>query len=444
MSEYAAILDHVRERTGLVFPASRIDDAHRAVATSMKAATSSDVDSYLQQIRDNESAFEELIAELTVGETYFCRDADQFATLRTEILSDIARRRGDDALLRAWSAGCASGEEPYSLAILFLEQGLRFSLLATDISRRALAKALEATYTVWSLRGTEPAFRERYFDQANDRFVLHDDVRRSVRFEVLNLASDDYPSSITGTADLDLILCRNVFIYFDTATIRSVGRRLVSSLAPGGWLMIGASDPMLDGIDGLQRVTFPSGVAYRRREHVVAPQIARPAEWIASTPAASARTTVARESPAPLLPILQPQHDREAEEAIEQLRNAADAGPTRDALELSGRLIDRFPLAAELHLLQGMLLIDLDRHDVAEAALRRSLFLDGSSSIAHFTLALVLRRSGNDAAAARSFQNAIAAAERGGSRMTRADLSPNMIRQAAELALKAMAAEARS
>jgi chemotaxis protein methyltransferase CheR len=199
VSAFAAILDHVHERTGLVFPASRIEDANRAVTIAMKAAASTDPAVYFDSIRENAAAFDDLVAELTVGETYFYRDSGQFETLRNEILPDIARRR-PGTTIRAWSAGCATGEEPYSLAILFQEEGLRASLLATDISMRALARAQEATYGAWSLRGADAAYRDRYFDRVRDRFVLRADVRREVRFQIHNLAAADYPG------DFDLIL----------------------------------------------------------------------------------------------------------------------------------------------------------------------------------------------------------------------------------------------
>jgi chemotaxis protein methyltransferase CheR len=297
---------------------------------------------------------------------------------------------------------------------------------------RALARAQEATYGAWSLRGADAAYRDRYFDRVRDRFVLRADVRREVRFQIHNLAAADYPG------DFDLILCRNVFIYFDAASVRAVGRRLARALAPGGWLMLGASDPMLEGVAGLQAVTFGSGVVYHRAPAEPA-QVIPPPEEI--EPVSDRKSEdVSIESPA-AIETATSRNDDEVHAAIEQLRGVADAGSTNEALELAAALIDRFPLAAELHLLHAMLLVDLDRTEMAEGALRRALFLDASSAIAHFRLALVLRRNGNNAAAARSFQNAIAAAERTSGRAARAQISSDEIRAAARMALQAMAAE---
>ena len=428
MSEYAAVLDHVRERTGLAFPPSRVGDGQAAVAATMCSSGVRDATSYLDRIRSDEKAFDVLIAALTVGETYFCRDADQFTALRDEILPEIALRRGADHMIRAWSAGCASGEEAYSLAIVFLEQRLRFSLIGSDISTQALAKARAASYGTWSLRGTGSAFRERYFRPEGDRFVLHDFVRHRVGFEPLNLIADDYP------AQLDLILCRNVLIYFDAETSREVGRRLVHALAPGGWLLLGASDPMLDGIEGMERVMLATGVAYRRGA-AGTPMLVVPRIAAAEPPPPPPHLFVEEEVLTPSAPAATAAAAEDVQAAIERLRKAADAGPSEQVLQLAGELIDRYPLAAELHLLHALLLFDLQRDDVAEAALRRALFLDPSLALAHFTLGMIVQRRGNAQAAARSFQNAIASARQTGEQETRV---------AAELALKAMSAEARS
>src|SRR5262249_5413501 len=143
------------------------------------------------------------------------------------ILPEFRRRWRGIPVVRAWSAGCASGEEAYSLAMVFAEEGLadRAYLLATDVSGAALAKARRATYGSWALRGDGAAAALPHLERHGDRFVVKEPIRRLVTFERLNLALDLYPSLETGTLGLDLILCRNVLIYFDSVTIRAVADR---------------------------------------------------------------------------------------------------------------------------------------------------------------------------------------------------------------------------
>ena len=159
------------------------------------------------------------MAEITIGETYFFRDSAQFALLRDRVLPDLfspARLRAHDAPIRIWSAGCASGEEPYSLAILLHQLGWssRAQVFGTDVSRPLLRQARQAQYSRWSLRGVPEEIVATYFKRSGDRFVLLPAIARAVEFRYLNLADAGYPSPQSGVWGMDLILCRNVLIYF--------------------------------------------------------------------------------------------------------------------------------------------------------------------------------------------------------------------------------------
>src|SRR4051812_1125694 len=155
----------------------------------MSRAGSADAVRYHELIAADPAALDDLIVELTVGETYFLREPGQFEFIRREVLPEVRRRKGADAVIRAWSAGCASGEEAYSLAILFEQEGLasQTHILATDISRAALAKARQSVYSSWSLRGEGARIAEGYLSPRGDRFVLDERIRRRVSFEYLNL-----------------------------------------------------------------------------------------------------------------------------------------------------------------------------------------------------------------------------------------------------------------
>src|SRR5438552_3141063 len=157
-----AIIRLLGQRTGLYFPESRHDSVEAGIRRAMSRAGLTDLIRYRNLLERDAGALDDLIVELTVGETYFFREPAQFDFIRAEVLPDVQRRRGPEHGVRVWSAGCATGEEAYSLAILLAEEGLagRAFLLATDISRAALAQAHRAAYRDWSLRG-EGADRAR-------------------------------------------------------------------------------------------------------------------------------------------------------------------------------------------------------------------------------------------------------------------------------------------
>jgi chemotaxis protein methyltransferase CheR len=263
---FTAIAALIERETGLTWPVGRQDAAEAAMRRAMQRARVKALPQYLELIRTEPVAREELIAELTIGETYFFRDSNQFAALRETILPAIAATAEPGRELRAWSAGCASGEEPYSVAVLLNELGLkdRARVVGTDIARHRLAAARQARYTKWSLRGVETAVVRRWFREEGRHFHLEPAVREAVEFRYLNLAEDRYPSLSSGIWGMDLILCRNVLIYFDRDTVARVAARLVTSLADDGWLMLGASDPPIAEYVDCDVVVVGGGIAYRR------------------------------------------------------------------------------------------------------------------------------------------------------------------------------------
>jgi chemotaxis protein methyltransferase CheR len=196
----------------------------------------------------------------------FLRQPERFEFIRRHVLPEIQRRCGPDHVVRAWSAGCASGEEAYSLAILFKQEGLgdRSTILATDISRLALQCASEAAYGVSSLRGMPEEVIRRYFHRRGYREVLDERIRSQVTFRYSNLAARECMDDCGPVQGMDLILCRNVLIYFDRESVRQVARRLFDSLAEGGWLIAGASDPPLAEDAPFETVVTDRGVVYRR------------------------------------------------------------------------------------------------------------------------------------------------------------------------------------
>jgi chemotaxis protein methyltransferase CheR len=263
---YETVAELVNERTGLVFRRSSCDAAEAGTRRAMERAGVGDVTRYLDLLREGEGALADLIEELTVRETHFFRQPGRFEFIRHHVIPEIRRRRGAGHVVRAWSAGCASGEEAYSLAILFDQEGLadRSSILATDISRVALQIAAEGAYGVSSLRGMPEELVRRYFHRRGYREVLDERICQRVTFRYSNLAAGDCADESNAAGEMDLILCRNVLIYFDRVSVRQVACRLFDSLAEGGWLVAGASDPPLAADAPFETVVTDHGVLYRR------------------------------------------------------------------------------------------------------------------------------------------------------------------------------------
>jgi chemotaxis protein methyltransferase CheR len=264
--EMARVAELIRERAGLTFPEIRVRDVEASIERAIKRHRMAGLSDLLKVLDADAPTRDALVAELTIGETYFQRDPAQFELLRSRILPELLASRPPNRPLRIWSAGCASGEEPYSIAMLLDELGVagRAQIIGTDISRPRLVDAQRAVYSKWSLRGSTPAMREKYFLERGRYYELIPRIREQVEFRYLNLAEDRFPSLAAGIWGMDLILCRNVLIYFDRATVDRVAGRLLASLSEDGWLVLGASDPTVVEHVACDVVLTDAGLVYRR------------------------------------------------------------------------------------------------------------------------------------------------------------------------------------
>ncbi|MBN9681985.1 MULTISPECIES: CheR family methyltransferase [unclassified Corallococcus] len=262
---FKEVLALVEERAGLAAP-SCLAAALEGIQRAMARANQEDVEAYLRELSFNSALMDDLLTELTIGETYFFRTHEHFDHLRREVLPELRERQGPDHLLRAWSAACSSGEEPYSIAALLMTEGWeeRMTVRATDVSRTALQRAQQARYTDWSLRGPSADRMRPHLKQEGRFYLLSQEVKRHVQLGYLNLALETWPSAESGLWQMDVIFCRNVLIYFNRATIEGVARRLHASLNDGGYLFTGPSDPPLGDYAPFEPVLTEWGVLYRK------------------------------------------------------------------------------------------------------------------------------------------------------------------------------------
>ena len=246
-------------------------------------------DEYLGRLAGEE--LDALVEALRVGETRFFRHQAHVAALRRVVVPAIAAERAASRRVRAWSAGCASGEEAYTLAMILVEglPGWEVAVLATDISDEALAVARAAVYSDEALAPVPSSVRSRWFRAAGSgRVTIVPELAARVRFERRNLV-DPF------AGDKDVILCRNVLIYFDADTRAATARRLVEALAPGGFLFLGYAETLRVAAPGLEARSEGDGIVYRKLARAATPPVvAAPAAPRPPGPAPAPRPAVVR------------------------------------------------------------------------------------------------------------------------------------------------------
>jgi chemotaxis protein methyltransferase CheR len=395
----------------------------------------------------------ELAALLSNGETFFFRDAGQFRLLKTRLLPDLIRQRHSQRALRLWSAGCSTGEEAYSLAILLedlLPDGEPWDIriLGTDINEEAVRKAKAGVYGEWSLRGVT-AEQKGFFRSRNGEWQVEERFRRAVSFRAGNLLRDPFPSLPAELYEMDLILCRNVFIYFGREVVGEVARKLALTLREGGYLVTGHAELHGEDLGGLQTRVFPESIAYQRGpgrpeasnalkgESRPLPKPFRPAP---STPrpraAPVAQARPARppepESPGPgarerLLTEVQDllhagapaaalgeverfvrEHPGDGPVLCLAARASANAGDHASAARWCRQAQEADPLAAEPYFLMAKILEEQGALEEARGFLKKSLYLDAAFVPAYVELGDLYAREGDAARARKMRETALA------------------------------------
>ncbi|HEY6140133.1 MAG TPA: protein-glutamate O-methyltransferase CheR [Thermoanaerobaculia bacterium] len=201
---------------------------------------------FLQYDPRADTEFDQIYDLVTTNETYFFREPAQLAAFTEEIVPDILTRKGVKKI-RIWSAGCSSGEEPYSIAMLLQEAGwygkAQFEIFASDINQQVLSKARRGQYRENAFRATDPAVRDRYFmREADGSWRISDEIRNRISFGRLNLY-DEPRVSLLG--HLDVVFCRNVIIYFDDSSKKIVVTNFYNRLVEGGYLLLGHSESLI-------------------------------------------------------------------------------------------------------------------------------------------------------------------------------------------------------
>jgi len=425
----AEFSDFLAARIGLHFPEPRRADLNCGIDALARELGFADPEACVRRLMSSELSrvqVEMLASHLTVGETYFFRERKSFDSLEQHILPElIQHRRRAERRLRIWSAGCCTGEEPYSIAILLARmipdlRDWNISILATDINARFLEKASRGVYSEWSFRDAPPGIRETFFRKTGQgRFEIASHVKSMVTFGYLNLAEDAYPSVESGTNAMDVIFCRNVLMYFEPAHAGRVLENLGRSLVEDGCLFVSPIEIPQVAVPQLAAVNFSGAVVFRKQSKAprVAENMVLPVDISVAREAAPARAPCQQASDL----YGQGRYADAAEKIGESLsREPADAdamallaracanqGRLAEALDWCEKAVAADKLNPGRHYLLATILQELGEPERAAAALKRALYLDQRHALAHFALGNLVRRQGNRKESERHFRNAL-------------------------------------
>ena len=451
---------------GLHFPRERFPELAQKMTTLARAAGYDDLQAYLLFLMSpplSQERMELLAGALTIGETYFLRDPKSYRVFEEELLPGLLlARRGSGKTINIWSAGCSSGEEPYSIAIL-LSRALpdladwKVTLVASDINAQALERARTGIYSRWSFRNAPPWLMEYFNREADGKYRIVPRIREMVRFVHLNLV-DPAEESSTLTSGMDVIFCRNVMLYFHAAQIEKTIASFHASLNNDGWLFVGPTEVNHQSVRGFACRRYDGAMVLIKASLQRKPQpltrqprrtLLQPDPDLATVPAKPA-SAAASGAPAPLptpepgLPDLPEQaeampaaeskggfeeaqalyqaglYEQAALKALKEsgseqqpehlalaARAWANIGRYAEARDCCEKAIALDRLNAQNQYLLSIILEHQGDSDGAVTSLKRALYIDHDYLLAYFALGNLCRQRGEQREAKQSFANAL-------------------------------------
>lgn len=438
-SDYERFRAFALEKMGLDYPEERRSLLARGLTEVMALTGCVDLDQLYALLIGSSSTskiWEQLISVLTIGETYFFRNANHFDVLSQHILPELVHEREHfNRRIRIWCAGCATGEEPYSIAITLRElipqiESWNILILATDLNRQALAKAQAGLYSSWSFRGVAKRIQEAYFKMTSDKqYAIADEIKRMVTFEYLNLVVDPFPSLANNTNAMDIIFCRNVTIYFTAAVTQKVICEFFQCLVNGGWLIPGPSEPNMIFYNDYAPRNFPGAFVYQKIESPseksvpvfkpsVAPNISK--EPLIAKPAVK---PVPQPTLDPYRAALELMRQGQVDAALVKLYQKLDINPEfaptyyalakiyankgnlEEAQHWCEQAIQKDKLHPEPYYTLSMVYQQHGLLDMALEMLKKTIYLDRNFVLAHYNLGQIYQRQGESAAARKYLQN---------------------------------------
>lgn len=429
-SEFEQLSLAIKKRTGLLLRSDKIGEFQKRLSAASFTSGIQNARDLIRNIESSPEALQNLVNLLTVGESYFFRNRPHFEALQRRIFPQLIEDAKRDRKLRIWSAGCARGEEPYSIAILLHKH---FPMIrewdvlieASDINTSFLQQAKQAIYPKWSLRGLDADLIGRYFVRtSDDRYRLDPAVKSRVTFTQHNLND---VNQIDASADRrwDLVLCRNVLIYFAHDAVQRTVSNIETGLRPGGYLLTGHSEALASCF-GLELLYSDSTFYYRRyvptRERE---KTAHPSLYRISIPTTDVRSMFPKAYVKEVVKITTPPVPRfsdrcpprlsfhsitpqtsQTETTLEEAQRYADLGEIEKAYEiLETVLLKGCPVDYRVYFLHAIIADQLGKPVESLRSLKQSIFLNRKFVIGHYYLGTIYEREGQHQEAKKHFRN---------------------------------------
>ncbi|HET6352402.1 MAG TPA: CheR family methyltransferase [Coriobacteriia bacterium] len=448
-TEFELFRDWIHQHSGIFLEEEKTDPLRISLLARATRLGFADYSDYFELLNEDEDEFKELLNLITINETSFFRFTAQFDALRDVLVSEILASRPASALkqMRVWSAGCSTGEEPYTIGMTLLGSELKAArynveIVGTDVSTQALEKARAAVYPAKSLASLPQGVVQRWFEPVSNGHRPIQEVRDLVRFNYHNLIKEPYPSAYMS--GWDVIFCRNVTIYFRVESTRRVIENFYEALNPGGYLFIGHSETLhtissrfepveIGGVFVYRKPVRPWVVSAQHRERPAGPggwreraqqraqeRLERDgalqlsvatsdAEHGADRPAQSASATAepaesGSAGPASNLPAASPAQSRELLEAARRMLE--DAAPS-EALAIADAVLASDPSNRQARLMAAFAHSDLGDLDTAKGQAQEILDVDPLAASAHYILGTIHRQGGDGASAREEFRQTI-------------------------------------
>jgi chemotaxis protein methyltransferase CheR len=454
--EFELFRDWIHQHSGIYMEEVKIDSLRISLVTRATGFGFTDYYDYFRLLSNNDDEFKELMNLVTINETSFFRFPAQFDALRDKVIPELVDGRAPNAPrnFRVWSAGCSTGEEPYTIAMTLLDSPLEplghsLEVVGTDVSTQALERARKAIYPERSMSGLQSQALKRWFEPVTGGYRPVRRVREKCSFHFHNLIKEPYPLALMS--NWDVIFCRNVTIYFRHESTRRVVDRFHEALNPGGYLFIGHSETLTSISDRFEVVEIDGVFLYRKPkakralsfDEIVAQRVKRPSmadrlrESATETARQERRTRMqkAAESAAPpedpASQLVSSAHaaleDARAADALEFAKSAlaldpdhveahltaafayADLGRLEEAAAQADTVLAKYPLTAGARYVLGVIYQQQGDTDAALAEFKRTVYIDRDFVLGHFAVANIHRQRGQTAEACRDYENTLRA-----------------------------------
>lgn len=412
--EFARFRDYIHQHSGIYLEESKTDSLRISLVTRATRLGFVDFEDYYRKLVSDNTEFNELMNLVTINETSFFRFPQQFEALKNRVLPEImGNKPATNRSFRVWSAGCSTGEEPYSIAMTLLDAGIeglgwKGQVLGTDVSTKALSRAQKGVYAKRSVLSVPKEKLGRWFEPVAEGYRVRPQVRQMIDFGYHNLIKEPYPLSLMG--NWDVIFCRNVTIYFRLESTRRVVSNFFNSLNEGGYLFIGHSETLTSISDEFEAVEIGGVFLYRkpRSKRLFALGAPRPQATVhrreepqpvpvrpASTRSDAGRGPATDAPRAGKLPTAPAETPEEPPATLQQARTYLEEGHPERVLDIVGRLLERDPNDPEAHLLSAYVHADAGEYEQALEACHRALATNPLLPVARYILGIIYQRQGD-------------------------------------------------